>query len=56
MQQIENMRYQGQWLGDPLKIMSQEVYDFAFVNRGVERALEPLDIPRTCGALNGALR
>lgn len=55
MQQVDHMRYQGQWLGDPLEIMDQEVYEFVFIERGVERALEPLDIPRTCGVPNGAL-
>lgn len=53
MQQVEHMRYQGQWLGDPLAIMSQEVYEFVFVERGVERALEPLNIPLSCGVPNG---
>ena len=56
MQQVDHMRYQGQWLGDPREIMSQDVYDFVFIERGVERALEPLDIPGTCGVPNGTFR
>ena len=55
MQTVDHMRYQGQWLGDPLEIMSREVYNFVFVDRGVELALEPLNIPQTCGVPNGML-
>jgi hypothetical protein len=55
MQQVDHMRYQGQWLGDPLSIMSQELHKFVFIEHGVERALEPLNIPQFCGVPNGKL-
>ena len=55
MQQVDHMRYQGQWLGDPLSIMSHELHTFVFVERGVQRALEPLNIPQRSGVPNGKL-
>lgn len=46
---VEHGIWRGQWLGDPLEKMSQEVYDFVFVERRVERALRAIDLPAACG-------
>ncbi|CAE8624753.1 unnamed protein product [Polarella glacialis] len=47
---VEHGIWRGQWLGDPLEKMSQEVYDFVFVERQVELALRALNMPQACGS------
>ena len=44
---VKDMRWQGQWFGHPLERMSQEVFDFVYTNRGVEKFLEPLEVGDT---------
>lgn len=47
---VENLRWQGQWLGDPRERMSLAVYEWVYEERAVERMLERMDVPGTCGA------
>jgi hypothetical protein len=47
---VENLRWQGQWLGDPRDRMPLEVYEWVYEQRAVERMLERMDLPGTCGA------
>lgn len=48
---VHEMRWTGQWLGEPSerRDISAEVVDFVYAQRGVERALAPLRVPETCG-------
>ena len=48
---VGQMRWEGQWLGDPVDGgMCQEAADFVFKERAVEAALAQLEVPATCGA------
>lgn len=46
---VEHGMWRGQWLGDEHHIMSDEVYDFVFNQRQVEKALCALKVPESCG-------
>ena len=48
---VTQMRWEGQWLGDPVDGgMCREAADFVFKERAVEAALAKLEVPATCGA------
>jgi hypothetical protein len=46
---VEHGMWRGQWLGDEHEVMSDEVYDFVFNHRQVEKTLCALNVPERCG-------
>lgn len=46
---VEYGMWRGQWLGDPRAIMSEEVYDFIYIQRQVEKTMVALNVPERCG-------
>jgi len=46
----ENRRWTAQYIGEPLAVLTPEVYRFVYVDKAVERALLVLDVPGTCGS------
>ena len=47
---VENMRWEGHWLGAPAEHLAPDIVDFVFFQRQVEQALAALDVPTTCGS------
>lgn len=46
---VEHGMWRGQWLGDEREVMSDEVYDFVFTQKQVEKKLCAMDVPSRCG-------
>ena len=46
---VENMRWTGQWLGEPSERYDAEIVDFVFGRREIETTLAALNVPATCG-------
>ena len=49
---VEHGMWRGQWLGNEHDMMSDEVYDFVYSQKAVQKKLESLKVPESCGFQN----